>query len=220
MATKPYRQDFDVEVTPTGLGLNFAQWLGTTLWLPMLLMALMAFPVALILAFVRAGVVAQGSQPAQAAALGQFEVAAVFLGFASVFAAISFAIARILGVLRRGGGSVQETARRAVHTLRMPLTAWLFIVGMMMAMMLLVAAVIGHVILGINVAGASADDTSTFTAVATWSEWLEGVRRFGVSTYLVSIALGLATIVKVLHFQSVRVRELPAELPRAGQPAA
>ncbi len=32
--------------------------------------------------------------------------------------------------------------------------------------------------------------------------------------YLLSIALGLATIFKVLGFRAIRIRELPAEGPR------
>ena len=42
---------------------------------------------------------------------------------------------------------------------------------------------------------------------------LEGIRRIGVAMYLVAIAFGLATIVHVLRFQSIRVRELPDEEP-------
>ncbi len=213
MATASVRNDFDVQVTVHGLQPNLAQRIGTALWLPMLAMAVMAFPAALALAFIRASLVAGGGSTVTAAALGQFEVAAMFLGFASVFAAISFAIARILGVLRRGGGSVQESTGRAVQTLKMPLTGWLFIGLMMMAMMMLVFAVAVHVVLGINVASNSLAPNT----LQSWSEWLEGLRRLGASTYLLSIALGLATIVKVLRFQSLRIRELPAERALTGQ---
>jgi hypothetical protein len=57
------------------------------------------------------------------------------IGFAAVFAAISFAIARILGAFRKGGGDVQEAAGTEVRTLKMPLTAKLFIAVMAMGMM-------------------------------------------------------------------------------------
>lgn len=205
------RTDFDVVQTERPLGPNLPQRTGRLLWAPMFAMAIMAFPVALVLAAIRASYVASGSDPAAVAALGQFVPAAMFLGFASVFAAISFAIARILGVLRTGGGSVQAACARPCQTLRMPITGKLFIGLMAMAMMVLLAAVAAHVGLGVAVAAAvAANDTATITAVASWSEILEGVRRLGASTYLLSIALGLATIVKVLTFQSVRIRELPA----------
>lgn len=212
----PHRTDFDVTVSDRALSFNLPQRLGRALWAPMLAMALMAFPVAIVLAGVRANLVAQGNQLVKAAALGQFEVAAMFFGFATVFAAVSFAIARILGVLRSGGGLVQESAGRTVQTLKMPPTAKIFITLMVMAMMLILGAVIVHVLLGVQILGAAADDKAAFANLQTWSEWLEGVRRFGVSTYLFAIALGLATIVKVLGFQSVRLRELPGEPRRGG----
>jgi hypothetical protein len=98
-----------VEVSTRALGPNRPQRIGRRLWLPMLAMALMAFPLALVLAFLRAGAVAAGDAQTSVAALGQFEVAAMFLGFATVFGAVSFAIAPILGVLRSGGG---ESSRR------------------------------------------------------------------------------------------------------------
>jgi len=210
------RHDFDVRQTATVLGPNLAQRAGRLLWLPMLVMALMAFPVALGLAFVRAAAVANGGSPVSAAALGQFEVAAMFLGFATVFAAISFAIARILGVLRKGGGEVQEAAGRAVQWLPMPLTGWLFLGLMMMAMMMILVAVAVHVVLGVQLLSGSA----SLSMVQSWSEWLEGLRRLGASTYLLAIALGLASIVRTLHFQSVRLRELPRQPHVATQPVA
>ncbi len=213
-ATKRYRLDFDVEVSARALGANLPQRLGSALWAPMLAMALMAFPLALGLAIVRANLLASGAQPATAAALGQYVPAAMFLGFASVFAAISFAIARILGVLRSGGGQVQEAAGRTVQTLRMPATAKAFIVLMMMAMMILLFSVVAHVVLAGNIASAVASgDAAGIASARTWATWLEGLRRFGAATYLLSISLGLATIFKVLGFQSVRIRELPAEAP-------
>jgi hypothetical protein len=210
------RPDFNVRQTRNVLGPNLAQQAGRLLWLPMLAMALMAFLIALALAFVRAATVAQGGSPVQTAALGQFEVAAMFVGFASVFAAISFAIARILGVLRKGGGEVQATAGRAVQTLKMPLTGWLFLGLMMMAMMMILGAVAIHIVLGVGLLGGG----TSLTMAQSWSEWLEGLRRLGASTYLLAIALGLATIVRALQFQSVRLRELPREPHAATQPVA
>jgi hypothetical protein len=199
-----------VTISDRALGPNLPQKLGTLLWAPMLLMAVMAFPIALGLAIYRSSLVAQGAAPAAVAALGQLVPAAMFLGFASVFAAISFAIARILGVLRVGGGAVQVAAGRNVHTLNMPATGQLFIILMAMAMMLLLFAVVAHVVLAVQLFANAADPTISTTA-RTWAEWLEGVRRFGASTYLLSIALGLATIFRVLGFQSERLRQLPTE---------
>jgi len=125
-----------------------------------------------------------------------------------VFAAISFAIARILGELRVGGGEVQEAAGRKVETLETPATAKVFITGMAMPMMVLLAAVVLHVVAGAAIASGSA---FALGKAAQWSIWLEAIRRFGVALYLASIASALATIITVLRFQAIGIRELPNE---------
>lgn len=204
-ATHPH---FDVELSATALGPNLPQRIGRLLWAPMLVMGLMAFPIGLAVAVVRAGAVADGGDPALAAALGQLGPAAMFLGFAAVFAAISFAIARILGEMRFGGGRIQEAAGRTVHTLRMPLTGYAFLGAMAMGMMLILGGVVGHLVVGAGILGGNA---TLLAQGESWGIWLEAVRRMGVVVYLVAIALGLGTIVTVLRFQATRVRELAVE---------
>jgi len=197
---------YAVEVSFGAPDYNKPQKMGRRLWAPMFAMSLMAWPAALILAGLRASEIA-GPSPDQVlvARLGQFVPAVMFIGFLSVFAAISFAIARILGVFRKGGGQVQEAAKRQVHTLRMPGSARVFMATMMMAMMLIAVAVVLHFVVA-----AAVGDWSTET-VEQWSIVLETVRRLGVAVYLVAIALGLGTIITVLRFQSRRTRELGSE---------
>jgi hypothetical protein len=79
---------------------------------------------------------------------------------------------------------------------------------MMMGMMLLMFAVITHFILAGVVKDASA---STIPDVQTWSTLLDGVRRLGVSMYLLSFAFGLYTIVNMIRLHSRRIRELSDE---------
>ena len=116
-------------------------------------------------------------------------------------------IARILGEFRVGGGMVQEATGRVVKTLKMPLTAKVFLLGMAMAMMTLVVASILHFVFAADISSttASLEDAEQRFIV------LEGVRRVGVAMFLFSVLLGLATIVQVLRFQSARMRELVAE---------
>jgi len=178
MASTRIRTDFDVEVSDRSLGYNLPQRLGRALWLPMLAMALMAFPAGAVLGAVRAHAIATGGSARAVAELGQFSVAANFVGFASVFAAISFAIARILGVFRVGGGRVQEAAGGPVQTLRMPGTARVFLGLMAMAMMTLLGAVALHVAIGASIAG---DSAYALGHVAQWGFWLEGARRIGIA---------------------------------------
>lgn len=209
--TTSIRSEFDVETSATAFGFNLPQRAGRLLWAPMLGMALMAFPAGLLIAGIRAATLQQGGDAATVAALGQFGPAVMFIGFATVFAAVSFAIARILGTLRQGGGVVQQAAGRTVQSLRMPVTAKAFIALMMMAMMLLVGAVIVHFVVGAAILGG---DASTLASAEIWSIGLEAVRRIGVVLYLVAIVLGLASIAEVLRFQAIRLRELPAEAAR------
>jgi hypothetical protein len=204
MTTKTSRTEY--EITDRVPGYNRPQKMGRRLWAPMFAMALMAWPVALILAGIRAGELSAASPDAETVArLGQIVPAVMFIGFLSVFAAISFAIARILGAFRKGGGEVQEVAGSQIHTLRMPATAKAFLGLMIMAMMTIAVAVVLHFVV------ASAVGTWSATSVEQWSIALEAVRRVGVALYLVAITLGLGTIITVLRFQSVRIRQLPAE---------
>ena len=211
MASNATSADFDIVTSAGSLGRNMPQNLGRVLWFPMWIMAVMAFTAGFILGIVRANEIASSSPDPETIAQLQHVVAGVmFIGFASVFAAISFAIAHILGEFRKGGGEVQEATGRTVHTLKMPLTAKLFILTMAMAMMIIVGAVIAHFIFAAdidNTAASLADAEERFIV-------LDGVRRVGIVMYLISFMLGLGTIIKVLRFQSIRIRELPGEATR------
>ena len=200
------KTDFDVEVSTHGLGYNKPQQMGNKLWLPMFAMAVMAFPVAWILSFVRSDTIATAASQGDiedAAQLGHLVAAFGFIGFLAVFAAISFAIARILGRFRKGGGDIQESTGSRVKTLKMPPTAKVFLASMMMGMMLILFAVILHFVAASNASSWALEDTER------WARVLEGFRRMGVALYLFGITFGLGTIIHVLRFQSIRVRELP-----------
>jgi hypothetical protein len=207
MAASATHASFNTVASTRSLGRNMPQRIGRVLWAPMLAMALMAFAVGFVLAAIRANEIADAGGADTIAQLEHVSTGFMFLGFAAVFAAISFAIARILGEFRAGGGEVQEATGRTVQTLKMPVTAKAFIVLMAMAMMTLVTAVILHFIFAadIEATAASLEDAEQRFVV------LAGVRRIAVGVYLFAILLGLATIVQVLRFQSIRIRELPRE---------
>lgn len=200
---------FDVEVSQHSLGRNLPQRVGRVLALPMLGMALMAFVAAFVVGAVRGNRISDGGDAVNIEVLRQLGTGLMFVGFAAVFAGISFAIARILGELRKGGGDLQEAARRVVKTLVMPLTAKLFLGLMAMGMMTVLGAAIAHLVFAATV---NSDSTSLADS-EKWFVVLEGIRRIGVAVYLFAILLGLATISRVLLFQSARVRELPQEQP-------
>ena len=199
------KTEFDYEVTDSGPGYNRPQQMGNRLWGPMFALAIMAFPVALILSWVRAATIADATgvpDLEDAAQLGHLVGGFGFLGFLGVFSAISFAIARILGRFRKGGGEIQESVGNDVHTLKMPVTAKIFIIFMMMGMMALAGSVVGHFVAAAGVGSWSLE------SVARWAEVLDGIKRIGVAMYLFGIAFGLGTIITVLRFQTHRVAQL------------
>lgn len=210
MATTTAPATFQVDTSTRSLGFNLPQKMGRLLWLPMLLMALMFFGAGMIFGIVRANEISDGGAADTLASLQHVQAGVMFLGFASVLAAISFAIARILGQFRAGGGEVQEAAGRTVQTLRMPGSAKLFLVLTMTALATVAVSSVLHLVVAFDI-----DNTPTSLADAEERfVVLEGVRRLGVSIFLFGILLGLATVIRILRFQGVRIRELPDE-PRA-----
>jgi len=207
MATALARADFEVETSTRSLGYNLPQRLGRLLWFPMFLMALMFFGAGMALGIARANEISDAGAADTIATLQHVQAGLMFLGFVSVFSAISFAIARILGQFRAGGGEVQAAAGRTVQTLKMPGTAKVFLMLMMVAMMTIVVASILHFVFAAdieNTPASLADAEDRFIV-------LEGVRRIGTAIFLFGILLGLATIIRVLRFQAVRMRQLPDE---------
>ncbi len=209
-APEPRRDGFAVDGSERSLGTNLPQRMGELLWAPMLVMALMAFAAAMILGLIRTDVVATTPDAAvQLAQLQHVTAGVMFIGFTAVLSGIAFAIARILGTFRVGGGQLQQATSGHVQTLRMPTSAKLMIALMMMGMMAIIGGVIAHFVV-------AAQMTTAADLVAAEQAFviIEAVRRIGVSLHLVAIAFGLATIIEVLRFQAVRVGEL-ATGPRA-----
>lgn len=195
--------DFNTETSTKALDVNVPQRAGRALWAPAFTVSLIGFIAGMTLAIVKAVAIADGDA-VLAASLNNYGIAAMFFGFTMVFTGISFAIARILGEFRVGGGKTQEVAGSEVKTLKMPVTAKAFIVLMAMSMMILLAAVIAHVVVGVQINA----ETLSLVDAEQWDLWLEAARRFAVQLYLFAIALGLSTIIYVIRYQSIRIREI------------
>ncbi len=196
---------FKVVGSDRSLGYNLPQRMGRRLWLPMFAMALMGWAVGFILAIVEAGTDRGNGDDLQT--LGHLVPGFMFIGFLGVFAAITFAIARILSEFRTGGGKVQEAAGAQIQTLRMPATAKAMLGFMMMGMMVMAAGIITNF-----VAAGAFDGTNPADIIdsARAGAAASGLRRLGVVSYLTGIAFGLATIIEVLRFQAIRIREIAA----------
>ncbi|NNC42788.1 MAG: hypothetical protein HKO03_06075, partial [Acidimicrobiia bacterium] len=101
---------------------------------------------------------------------------------------------------------VQEATGSKVVTLRMPDTVRVFIGTMMMGMMLILGSVIVHFVIG---AGLLGGDAAALEGLESASIRLEAFRRLGTVLYLFGIAFGLGTIIHVIRFQTIRIRQLP-----------
>ena len=203
-------------------GLTLPQTVGGHLWAPATVMGLALVATAFALAATRSQMSVDLSEEftpvrqANLEVLGQLIPGFMFLGLGMIFAAISFAIARILGIFRTGGGVVQQGIGKGIKTPLRPVTVMIFLAGMMMAMMVLVFTFVGHVYAATQAHDAWINATSAGIAgneaalgrAETWGTWLEGLRRFAVGLYLTSIAFGLATIIKAIGFLTMRMREL------------
>ena len=77
----------------------------------------------------------------------------MFIGFLGVFSAITFAVARILGAFRKGGGEVQQAAGSQVQSLKMPGTAKPMLLFMAMVM---IAGIVANVVAAASFDGVTA----------------------------------------------------------------
>lgn len=166
------------------------------LWAPMLVMGAMAIGVGLVLGFIQAGNVA--ADPELARQQGAWVQGLQFMGEGLLLSGIAFLLGAILGGLREGGGEVQQSAGVTVKTLKMPLTAKLFVGLMAMGMMLSIAQFVLYIV-------AATQDAAGF---AVWAAWLGPTREAALGLILAGIVLALVTIGNVLRFQFHRLREI------------
>lgn len=165
------------------------------LWLPMLAMGVMAVALGLVLSLIQSGT----TDSADFRDLGAYVQGLQFLGEGLVLSGISFLLGTILASLRSGGGEVQESLGVTVKTLKMPTSAKLFVLLMMMGMMLSIAQFVLYIV------ATNADNPGT------WFAWLGPLREVALGLLLSGIVLALYTIGTVLGFQFTRIRELVTE---------
>jgi hypothetical protein len=201
------QREFQIEASKVSPGYNRVQGVARLMVFPSFAVGLMGIAGGLGVGIARGVAIHDGRAPDTIEALRHVQQGLTFLGLAFLLAGISFAIARILGEFRKGGGDIQQAAGRTVEVLRRPLTGWLFLGLMMMAMMTVIGASVAHFVFASDVT------TSTHSLAVSDDRFvaLAGIERLGIGMYLVAIVSGLATIIHVLRFQAKRVRELPPE---------
>ncbi len=160
------------------------------LWSPMLAMGYMAVIVGF---FISLSWASGGGVTASAWTQG-----IQFLGEGFLLSGISFILGTILWAIRTGGGEVQKGLGVAVKTLRMPVTAKLFVALMAAGLM---ASVVQFVLYLALAGGAAANN-------AAWFAFLGPLRELSLALILGGITFALVAIGTALTVQFDRVVEL------------
>ncbi len=142
-----------------------------------------------------------------------------FLGMGMILGGVTFLLATILGALRTGGGRVQEALGVPVRIIKPPMTARIFPMLMMMGMMILIASLIIAIVVAtisygywnhsiateLNPAAAGSQLLGSLSTINTVNAWLAPFKFVGIASVLTGIGLALATIIRVLRWQSERL---------------
>jgi hypothetical protein len=162
------------------------------LWAPMVAMGPMLVAGGFVLAIVQA----RTGNASDYNTFGAWTQGLQFLGEGLLLAGISFLLGTILASLRTGGGEVQESLGLTVKTLKMPVTAKLFVGLMALGLM---AAMVQFVL---YIPAAYVNDPSA------WFAFLGPLREFALGALLSGIVLALYTIGTVLGFQFDRIKQI------------
>ncbi|MCH8994634.1 MAG: hypothetical protein IH959_06650 [Chloroflexi bacterium] len=211
-----------VTVTPAGTGQSMMHTMANWMWLPMIMMGVMAVATAVGLGIAQAQVGSDLGEEFTALRQANFETlkpltaGSLFLGIAFLLSGISFLLGTILGALRWGGGEMQESVGGPVKTLKMPMSAMMFLGLMMMGLMfallafgtlIFVATQAHDAWIGASAAGVPGNADALGRA-QTYGSWANPLRLAAIGVLLSGIALALYTISNVLGFQFSRIREL------------
>ena len=212
-----------VSQVTTGAGQTIVHTLANWMWLPMILMGVMAIATAVGLGIAQAQVSADLGEEFTALRQANFETLKpltggfTFLGLALILSGIAFLLATILGALRWGGGEVQEAVEQPVMALKMPWSAKLFLVLMMTGLMaeLVAFGTLAYVSNQAHAAwiGGAAGEPGNIAALDranAFAAWANPLRLAAVGLILTSIVFALFTISNVLGAMFMRIRVLIA----------
>ena len=142
-----------------------------------------------------------------------------FLRMGMILGGETFLLAIIFGALRTGGGRDQEALGVPIRIIKPPKTARIFPMFMMMGMMILIGSLITAIVVAtvsygywnqfivteLNPAAAGSQLLGSLSTINTVNAWLAPFKFVGVASVLTSIGLALATIIRVLCWQSERL---------------
>ena len=206
--------------------------MASSMWIPFLAMGFMIVVAAFVVGLGNSGIAADyvtASKEAREVAVRGLDLATdrasiestkvwlpafKFLGLGTILGGVTFLLATILGALRVGGGWVQDALGTEVRIINSPMTAKVFPMVMLMGMMVLIISLVISIALAtlsydywnhsiatqLNPSsGGLPTDLGTINAVKLW---LEPFKFVGMAMLLSGIGLALATIVRVLSWQS------------------
>ena len=156
---------------------------------PMVVMGAMAVVVGLFVSFAWAS---SGSVSALAWTQGL-----QFLGEGLLLSGISFLLGTILWAIRTAGAEVQSGIGVRIKTLKMPVSAKIFVALMMVGLMVSMVQFVLYLVVAGGVANSAA-----------WLAFLGPLREFGLAMILSGITMALVAIGTALDFQFDRVVEL------------
>ena len=142
-----------------------------------------------------------------------------FLGIGMILSGVTFLLATILGALRVGGAGVQQALGETVRMPKLPMTAQMFPMFMMMGLMVLIAALVIGIVLAVmssgywnhsiaselNLAPEGSQALGALSTISSIKMWLAPLKFIGMALLLSGIGLALATIVGILRWQSNRL---------------
>ncbi len=221
-AIQPIKTRFGPATTSAGSGQLIIHTVANWMWVPMIMMGLMAIATSIGLGIAQANVGSDLGEEFTALRQANFETlqpltaAFLFLGEALVLSGIAFLLGTILGALRKGGGEVQESVGAPVKALKMPWSAKVFLMLMMAGLMAEVVAfgTLTYVASQANDAWITATsagapgDIAALDRASAFAAWANPLREVALALILTSIVFALYTISNVLGFQFSRIREL------------
>ena len=139
-----------------------------------------------------------------------------FLGMGMILGGVTFLLATILGVLRTGGARVLEALAVPDIIIKPPMTEQVFAMLMMMAMIVLIAALPIAIVVAstpygywnpsiateLNPAAQGSQLLGNLSTINTMNAWLAPFKFIGMALLLNGLGLALATILRVLGWQS------------------
>lgn len=208
-------------------GDDWAQKLAKYMWLPMLVMGLMAVVIGLGAA-ISAGIdvvdfFTAESNPEnlkEASTTMAWTSGTLFLGMAFILSSITMLLVNIVRTLRDTGHEVQRAVGAGeVTQLRKPLAGrfipWVMMMGLMIVMGTFAVGIVQADTLSDLPAGGIADtatlrgqDLHDYGTVQAFDAWLQPLALFGLATIFASIVLALRTIIQAIRFQGQRIEEL------------